>query len=31
MELESRHLGIARSTVYRKIREIGINRTLTVN
>jgi len=27
----SRHLGISRSTVYRKMREIGINRTLTVN
>jgi transcriptional regulator with PAS, ATPase and Fis domain len=27
----SRTLGISRSTVYRKMREIGINRTLTVN
>ena len=27
----SRSLGISRSTVYRKMREIGINRTFTVN
>ena len=27
----SRTLGISRSTVYRKMREIGINRTFSVN